>query len=220
MASEVSSLGVRGAYFAIGNLQNSEKDSRFELLRKAVIEHTLDCLSAESIENDPVLIGFRELHNAVGRSNTKNVSSPESLLQFLLEKKALPRINLIVDIYNVISIKTRLALGAHNISNISGGVHLRLTNGNEKFMPLGSTKEKTLGPGEYAYVDDDNDVLCRLETRQVEKTKVNLDTTECFYIVQGNLKTSDGEILAAAEELISLTTEFCGGTVKRLLMRE
>lgn len=211
MAPEVEELGVKGAYLLIEGVKNRERDPAFESLRERVVEKILSKLTPAMIDNDAVLIGFRALHDAIGRSNSRNVASPESLLQSLHQKRTLPRINLLVDIYNLISVKTHLALGAHDIAAIEGDVHLKMTNGTEKFLPLGYEKARGVGPGEYCYIDDANDVICRLETRQVEKTKVTLDTTGCFYIVQGNANTSDELLSEAVHELITLTTQFCGG---------
>jgi len=91
-----------------------------------------------------------------------------------------------------------------------------LTNGKEGFWPLGASKPKPVGPDEYSYIDDDNDIICRLEVRQVEKTKITTGTTECFYIVQGNSATDEEYIRAATEDLIALTKRFCGGKERML----
>jgi DNA/RNA-binding domain of Phe-tRNA-synthetase-like protein len=110
----------------------------------------------------------------------------------LLKHGQLPRINLLVDIYNLVSVKTHLSLGAHDRQKLGGDVHLKLTTGTERFWPIGTNELYPVKPGKYAYVDDDNDIICRLEVRQVEKTKVLPDTTACFFIVQGNPANQPG----------------------------
>lgn len=164
-------------------------------------------------ELDPLsgVEGFRQLHTNINRSNRKFVASPENLYAFLNKTKALPRINLLVDIYNYVSIKYGLALGAHDLSKIAGNVTLRLTTGNEKFVPLGQIEPKPIPQGDYSYIDDSNEIICHLEVRQVEKTKITLDTTNAFYIVQGNQNTSDEYLNEATMELISLIKHYCGG---------
>lgn len=216
VAPEVLALGVRGAYFALGGVRNREADPAFDELRDETLAAILSDLSPEKIKHDPILRGFRALHEAVGRSNRKNVASPENLLNMLLRQGRLPRVNLLVDVYNLISIKFRLALGAHDLAGVTGNIHLRMTAGGENFWPLGADAPKPVEAGEYAYVDDGNDIICRLEVRQVEKTKVTLDTRECFYIVQGNALTDDAHLKAATEELLALTKRFCGGEERML----
>jgi DNA/RNA-binding domain of Phe-tRNA-synthetase-like protein len=139
---------------------------------------------------------------------------------YFASRKSLPGINLIVDIYNYISLKSELAIGAHDVSAIEGDVHLRLTEGTEKFLPLGFSKTVSVKKGEYCYIDNSDEVICRLEVRQGEKTKVIETTTSCFYIVQGNPYTSSSSIISTARELIELTTRFCGGTAEELYFPE
>ena len=55
-------------------------------------------------------------------------------------------------------------------------------------------------------------MLCRLEIRQVEKTKVDETAQNVFYIVQGNEATPDALLQDTAQRIIDLTTRFCGGT--------
>lgn len=148
------------------------------------------------------------------------MAAPESLLKFLLRTGTLPKVNVLVDIYNLVSVETRLALGAHDIARIEGNVRLRLTDSSERFWPLGAPEAKPVPSGECAYVDDSNDILCRLEVRQVEKTKVALDTTEVFYIVQGNSATSGVHIQASTQRLITLTKRFLGGSERLLHFQE
>ena len=216
VSDEARALGLKGVYFAMGDLRNRETDPAFEILKENVLRRVLDDLRLEGVNDDRVLQGFRDLHTKIGFSNRNFVSAPENLLVNLLKNGRFPHVNLLVDIYNLISVETRLALGAHDIAHVQGNIQLRITSGKEGFLPLGTTQPKAVRPGGYAYIDDANDVLCMLEVRQVEKSKATLDTSESFYIVQGNSETSLADIQAAAQRLIALTKRFCGGT-ERLL---
>ena len=121
-------------------------------------------------------------------------------------------INQAVDIYNLISLESKLALGAHNIDRVEGNVTLRFTNGTERFVPIGQTDPIPVAAHEYSYCDDANEVLCRLEIRQVEKTKVDETAQNIFYIVQGNEATPDGLLRETAQRIVDLTTRFSGGS--------
>ncbi|ONH32051.1 MULTISPECIES: B3/4 domain-containing protein [Protofrankia] len=208
---EVLGLGLTGVYFVMGNLRNRKSDERFDALLADTLAGLPSFRSNEDFRSDPVLAGFRDLHTAVGRSNRENVASPENLLRLIRRTGTLPRISLLVDIYNLVSLRTRLALGAHDLTAVDGDIRLTLTTGTERFVPLGATEPRPVPAGEYGYIDGADEIICRMETRQVEKTKVVLDTTECFYIVQGNRATDADYVWDAANELIALTKEFCGG---------
>ncbi len=220
---EVRALGVAGRYLVMDGLRNQPANDEFEAYRQAELAR----LAAEYgqvgfVRDDPVLAGFRDLHTRAGRSNRRFVSSPEALVTRLLRTGSLPRLNLIVDVYNLVSLQSRLALGAHDLAHIDGAIVLRLTDGSESFHPLGAAGPEPVFSGEYAYIDSSgdssygaNDVICRMEVLQVEKTKIEAGTTAAFYIVQGNSNTSEAAIAAAASELETLTRRYCGGELVR-----
>ncbi len=208
---EVLDLGMNVAIVVIKGMTNCKNNDEFNKYRDRVLSEIRNNLTEEKITNDEVLKGFWMLHERIGKTSKHDMSSPENLLNMFLRNGSLPSINLIVDIYNLVSVMTRLALGAHDLDNISGNVSLRLTNGSENFLPIGYSKIKPISKGEYAYVDDANDVLCRMEVRQVEKTKVMENTSNCMYIIQGNENTSNEQIKKAVDLLIELTLKYCGG---------
>lgn len=209
-------LGLKAVCFVIEGVHNQHTHPEFERRKAQTLAQVTADLSSEAIRADPILSGFRALHDAIGRSNRKNVASPESLLKLVLQTGGLPQVNLLVDIYNLVSVKTRLSLGAHDLRAINGSVQLRLTDGSETFWPMGSDKPKVVSPGEYAYIDDMHNVLCRLEVRQCERTKISLDTTDGFFIVQGNPATPADSLHEAANELLALIKRFCGGQARML----
>ncbi len=183
---DVQRLGLVGACFVIRGLENRKSDDKFDEYRRRLIDQLRSEYTRDTLKTNEILAGFKALHQKVGRSNRKFPASPEQLISLFLRKGIIPSINLAVDIYNCISLETKLALGAHDISRIEGNVTLRMTDGSERFVPLGSSESEAVREGEYSYIDDSNEVICRLEFKQVEKTKVTLKTTDCFYIVQGN----------------------------------
>ena len=73
-----------------------------------------------------------------------------------------------------------------------------------------------MSPGEYAYIDDAHNILCRLEVRQCERTKITLDTTDGFFIVQGNAQTEEVSLHETANELLALIKRFCDGQTRIL----
>jgi DNA/RNA-binding domain of Phe-tRNA-synthetase-like protein len=214
---QVAGLGVTGMYFVMGGLTNLPSNDEFDEL----LEHTLSDLEDTAVRGhdlkaDPVLAGYRQLHSGVQRSNRDHVASAENLLRLIRMNGTVTRVNLLVDICNLVSLRTRLSISVHDLASVQGDVRLSLTTGQEKFFPINAGEPKAVASGEYAYVDGSGEIIYRMETRQAAKTKVDLTTTECFYIVQGNPATEPEYVSSAAEQLISLTQDFCGGNVRIL----
>jgi DNA/RNA-binding domain of Phe-tRNA-synthetase-like protein len=218
ITDDVRRLGVRGAYAVLSGLDNRTRHPGLQIWRDSLVQRLAAELHPGFIEADPVLAGFRRLHDSVKRSNKRFVSSAEALVALFQRKGVVPQINPLVDIYNAISLETRFSLGAHDVARVNGRITLCLTRGGERFVPLGATGPESIQPGEYCYLDDSGEVLCRLEHRQCERTKVTAETTQCFYIIQGNPATPRAQLEAALASLVERTVEFCGGRVERSWM--
>jgi DNA/RNA-binding domain of Phe-tRNA-synthetase-like protein len=212
VAPEVAAMGVTCAFVRATGLRNRASDDAFDREADDSVEALLRTLTPEVLDQDPVLVGYRRLHERVGVGGRKNLASPEALLRLLIKRSQLPRVNLLVDVYNLVSVETRLSMGAHDLAHVTGDVVLRLTDGSEHFHPLGAAAGEPVRPGEYAYVDGANEVLCRLDVRQSNRTKLGVDTTDCLFIVQGNEATSAEVLRQGTERLLERIGRFCGGT--------
>ncbi len=212
VTKEVTDLGVKILTARITDIQNSDSNAEFETYKNSELEKIKQQWVNKKYKDDPALVGFRDLHTKVGRSNREYVASPEALRWLLLERGCFPHVNALVDIYNLISVKTGLALGAHDIDKVQGNITLRLTKGDETFIPLGKVEPVAIFPGEYGYVDDGNNVICRLEVLQVEPTKVTSDSKDIFMIIEGNANTNTEYIRNTAKEVCELIIKYCGGS--------
>lgn len=216
ISPKVSDLGVKAACFAVYGLDNATSNKQCnEYISSRIMELKKNLSEKTSLEN-PILIGFRKLHEKIGKTGKRWIASPENLRHLLIENPDFPRVNTVVDLYNIFSLESALAMGAHDIEKISGNVSLRLTDGSEGFTPIGSQKPDKVSAGEYAYCDDSNEVICRMEVRQVEKTKVTPKTRDVFLIVQGNEATTQQYVEETSKRLAEIITKFLGGTYKSL----
>lgn len=207
----VKELGVKILGLKIEDINNRDTNPEFEKWRENKIKELLNKYKDYDIKNDRLIEGFYELHQAVGVPRRKNLPASENLIKLLIKREDLVHINKAVDIYNIISIDSKLCLGAHDIDKVSGNVYLKITDGTENFIPLGSDEIKSVGSGEYSFVDDDNDVICWLDIRQVDKTKVTEESKNVLYLIIGNKENTYEELEKVAKEIIDITTEYCGG---------
>ncbi len=209
---EVLELGVIIRTARISGFHNHDRSPALQQFITTILEEVRERWGDTPYRDDPTLGGFRELHTKVGRSNRDYVASPENLRRLWLTRSQFPAINPLVDLYNAISLQSGLALGAHDVRHIQGDVTLRLTSGDERFVPLGTTEAAPVFPGEYAYVDADQNVICRLEVLQVEPTKVTEHTTDAFLIIQGNSVTPAATVETTRQLLCEQIEKFLGGT--------
>lgn len=203
--------GVKIIFPVIEGLDNTGTSEEWQTYRKEKLEELYQRYADIDVHSDEILEGFNKLHDNVGVKRRKNIPASENLIKLLKKNHDLFYINQVVDIYNIISLDSKLALGAHDIDHVDGNVTLRFTDGTERFVPLGQTEPVPVAEHEYSYCDDSNEVLCRLEIRQVNKTAVTENAQNIFYIVQGNEYTSDDYLQKVANEIIETTTKYSGG---------
>ncbi len=208
----VLDAGVKIIFAAVYGIDNHGEDPEWAAYRDRRLEELYEEYAELDIHADPILEGFNVLHDKTGVKRRKNIPASENLIKLLKKNHGMFFINQAVDIYNLISLESKLALGAHNIDRVDGDVTLRFTDGSERFVPIGQAEPLPVAPHEYSYCDDANEVLCRLEIRQVEKTKVDESAQNIFYIVQGNEATPYELLYDTAQKIIDLTTKYCGGT--------
>lgn len=209
---EVLDIGVKIVFAVVTGIDNQIDSPKWREYREQHIEELYDEYQGLDVHSDSILEGFHILHDKSGVKRRKNIPASENLIKLLLKNQGMFYINQAVDIYNMISLDSKLALGAHNMDKVDGNVTLRFTDGTERFLPIGQENPIAVNPHEYSYCDDSNEVLCRLEIRQVEKTKVEESATNIFYIVQGNEATDEKLLMDTAQKIIDTTTKYCGGS--------
>jgi DNA/RNA-binding domain of Phe-tRNA-synthetase-like protein len=211
VADDVRELGIPVTAFVVEGIDHAQKAAgaaELSAAERAVAAGLTDAV----IDDDPLLAGYRQLHERVG-SGSRHVAAPEALRRILLSRGRVPRISPVVDLYNAVSLTTRLAIGAHDAARVDGDVSLRRLRGDERFVPLGAREQKGVRAGEYAYVDGGSNVLCRLEVQQGDATKITRATNRAFLIVQGNAAFSEGEVETGAARLARLIERVCGARV-------
>ena len=190
---EVLDLGVKIKGVRIHGINNTVYSSSLNDYIDVHVKRLLENNTLDTLKENRIIQGFYDLHKEVGIPKRKNLPASENLLK------------------NLISMDTKLALGAHDLAKTEGNISLKLITGNENYIPLGSEEAKVVKAGIYSYIDDANDIICFSEIRQVDKTKVTNESEDIFFIVQGNKETSDKYVEEVAKELITVVTYYLGG---------
>jgi len=213
VSSEVRALGIDAQAILIRNMRIANRNSALERLKKQLA----DVVRSRNLEEDPVLAGYREHYQRLGCSDY--VPPAESLMRLIITNGRAPTINTAVDIYNLVAVETSLSLGAHDTARIVGDPRLCITVGTERYLPLNGTELVTLPAGEYACVDDEK-VLCRLDVKQCEETKVIKTTREFLVYAQGNRFTTLADMQGALRRVGELARDIGGSEVCPLFENE
>lgn len=192
-----------------GSVPEIEKATRVE--EKRIREQ----FESETLSQDQHINIWRAAYSLFGGKPKENKSSIENLYKLILKGGELRRINKLVDIYNLISLKYMLPVGGEDIDKIKGDVVLTFASANEaEVLLLGDSEARTPHEGEVIYKDDESAICRRWNWREAERTKLTEKTKNCILVIEGLPPITKEEIKVATGELKNLIKKYCGGNLK------
>lgn len=124
----------------------------------------------------PRISAWRDALRAAGVSLKKYPPSIEAIAA-RARKQGYPfTVCPIVDVYNALSMRLTLPVGAYDREALNGGLTIRLSEGGEKFVELGSRKLTRTLPEEIVYSDGKHVLTRHLLWRQSDHAKINKGT--------------------------------------------
>lgn len=160
----------------------------------------------------PELGAWRETYRQFGVKKTSYRSSVERLVKKARQGDELPHINTLVDVYNLISVRYRMPVGADDLDHVISPVAYRFSRPGDSFIPLGADEgaEDPPQPGEVVYADA-NRVLCRRwNWYQDARSAISTGTTRAIINVEAIEPASAARVEEASADLASLLAEYCG----------
>ena len=185
----ISELGIKNIVIGIArNVDpNAELSASFLEKQNKMQEWALQCDINEIIHNSTIQ-GYMDLLQKVGRSVKKNPPTALALIRNIQHRGSIPHINSIIDIYNVETLNSLLAIGGHDFNKINEYIEFTVVQKEDVFLPISST-EKHVAETDYVY-QDKNGIMAWLDVRDGENYKFDDKTKNAIFIIQGNINTS------------------------------
>ena len=185
----IAALGIKSVVIGIAkNINpNAKLSNSFLKKQKKMEEWALNC-NIDEVFNHPVIQGYKDLLQSVGRSVKKNPPTVPALIRNIQHRGSIPCINSIIDIYNVEALNSFLAIGGHDFDKIHDYIEFTVSEREDIFLPILST-EKHVAKTDYVYRDEKG-ILAWLDVRDGENYKFDDKTKNAIFIIQGNLNTS------------------------------
>lgn len=141
--------------------------------------------SAHDVEDDGHVLRWREAYRDVGLKPRVARSSVDALLRRAVSDAGLPRINVLVDLYNAISVLHRVPIGGEDLDRYEGPARLLFAAGDEPFHTTAHGEATVDHPesGEPVWVDDAGVTCRRWNWRQTTRTAIDPSTRRVGFIV-------------------------------------
>lgn len=171
-------------------------------------EEALRASGLAKATDHPHIAAWRAAFSAFGAKPSRFPSSAEALMTRVLKGGELPRINVLVDLYNAVSVRYVIPLGGEDADRLEGALRLTVTEGGEPFDPRGDGSDvEAVGAGEVVWRDDAGVTCRRWNWRQGRRTQLTEDSTHAFFVFDRLDGVSLDELHAAADELSALLRE-------------
>lgn len=142
--------------------------------------------------------------------------SVDALVRRAVSDGGLPRINVLVDLYNAISILHRVPIGGENLDRYDGPAGLVLATGDEPFHTTshGEPVVDYPDPGEPVWIDDGGVTCRRWNWRQTTRTAIHEQTRRVGFIIDSLDAPDHHGAQRAADELAELIPNVYTRTIR------
>jgi len=185
-----------------------KKHTELEKFKQEVEEQVRKEYTLESVKDHPTFRAYRTFFWGIGIDPTKIRPAAEALTRRILAGKPLPRINTLVDAYNLASIKTRIALATFDADKLEGKLLMRFAEENEHIVGIGMDKPFVMKGGEIV-LSDETKLIAVYPYRDADDTKVTESTENVSIVVCGVPGISKEMLENASRVTLEYVTRFC-----------
>ncbi|NEC88872.1 B3/4 domain-containing protein [Streptomyces sp. SID12501] len=170
-------------------------------------------LDGRAPHEDPHMVAWRDTYTAFGSKPSRTRNSAEALAKRALTDAGLPRINVLVDLYNAISVAHLVPVGGEDLDRVQGGMRLVRATGAEDFVTVAGGEETVEHPdaGEVVWCDDAGVTCRRWNWRQGPRTRLTEESTSAIFLLECLSPMTAAEAEAAGAELAELLEKFSPG---------
>ncbi|HJX23100.1 MAG TPA: phenylalanine--tRNA ligase beta subunit-related protein [Candidatus Bathyarchaeia archaeon] len=207
LASRLAGLFLGMATIGPVKIERSSKaflDMEREKISEIRRKFKLDLLKEEEL-----IRAYRRFYWALRIDPTKVRPSSEALIRRSLQGAEIPKINNVVDAYNMASMETLIPMGAFDLDRIKPPIIMRYSRPGEKFVKIGGFEEELVG-NELVLADAEK-VINRYPHRDSDLTKVTFDTSNVLLIIAGIPGVEEKNIATATKKACIYITSFAGG---------
>jgi DNA/RNA-binding domain of Phe-tRNA-synthetase-like protein len=203
--------GLKAQVFRVEGVEVKSEYAGLEEFKAKVIARTKEKWELDQLREHLVFRAYRDFFWRVGVDPTKTRPASEALIRRVLRERPLPRINTLVDAYNLASIDTAIPLAAFDVGGLVGELTMREAAEGERFLGIGMEKPVVLEGGE-AVVEDEEKLIAIYPYRDADACKVTLETSDTLMLVCGVPNIGDEVLERAGRVTVDYITRFCGGS--------
>jgi len=169
-------------------------------------------------DDDARIAGWHAAYRRFGTNPRRQRPSVDALTRRLGRTGRLPRINPLVDCYNLVSVTHVVPAGAFDLDRVAGDIVIRFARPDDVFVPLGEPDEvETPHPGEVVYADERTVLTRHWNHRDADASKVTERSRRVLIMLEAIDAAHHAGLDAAADELAALLAPHSGTVTAQVL---
>jgi DNA/RNA-binding domain of Phe-tRNA-synthetase-like protein len=171
--------------------------------------------SEQPLSQIEALAAWRKVFRDFGVKPTQYRSAAEALLRRLVKQGEIPSIHLLVDICNLVSIRSALPVAAFDLAQVSTPITVQFAEGGEPFWSLGEQQASSPSPGEVIFLERTGRVAARRWCwRQSRESATQAGTRAALVTVEGHHESARSEVAQAIQDLVELLEQYTRGATR------
>lgn len=210
---------VRGVVVA-NDIRNGNSPAELVQMLREAEAGLRERLRLDAVAQNPRIASWREAYRSFGAKPSEFRPSMEAMARRVVKNSEIPSISTLVDIGNVLSLRSLVPAGGHAIDVLTQDIALRPATGEEEFVAFGSDVMEHPLPGEIIFVEGNTVLTRRWTWRQARHTLIVPETTALELNVDGLPPVTPSEVEEICKEAMKLIEGFCGGKARYELLTE
>ena len=192
----------------INNLTIRKKDDDLEKFKLQIINLVKNKYCLDTVKDHSTFRAYRNFYWKIKIDPTKNRPAAEALTRRILAGQEIPRINTLVDAYNLASINSGIALATFDTDVLNGNLFMRFAEEGEKFLGIGMKKPFVLKGGEIV-VSDEEKLIAIYPYRDSDTTKITEKTKNVTIVICGVPGLQKKALISASNLAEKYVLRFC-----------
>jgi DNA/RNA-binding domain of Phe-tRNA-synthetase-like protein len=202
--------GLSAQIIKINGVKVEQEKPELESLKSEIFKQIREKWSLNDLREQSIFRAYRDFFWRIGVDPTKTRPAAEALIRRILHGRRIPKINTLVDAYNLASVINAVALAAFDMDKLSGEIFMREAKTGEKFLGIGMAKPIVLR-GREVVVTDGEKLIAVYPYRDAEEGKITEESKRVLLLVCGVPGLEDNILNDARRVALKYVTRFCDG---------
>ncbi len=187
---------------------NRQHDAALWTMLRELEESLRRSWQGKGAADHPAIAAARRAYRAVRDDPTRYRPANEALLRRVFNRRALPQVNVVVDINTYVSLQSGFPLGCYNLTTLQPPLTLRCGEPNEQYAPIGKPNVDATN----RLVLADQLGIFGSPTADSERSMVTLDTHHILFAVFA-FEGSEATVQRALNLIEQLLVRFCAADI-------